>query len=98
MDRLDNDLYISTIDKALFKYDITGPLANQKELFVTADLSNWIFDIEVDPHGHIWVASAYDMRINTTGAPLPPDTLFTGFEIEEGQDGRTLLGANYLGI
>jgi hypothetical protein len=98
MDRLDDNLYISTIDKTLLKYDISGPLADQKELSVTSDLSNWIFDIEVDPHGHIWIASAQDMRIDTNGAPLPPDSLFTVFEIEEGSDGRILLGANYLGI
>jgi hypothetical protein len=98
MDRYDDNLFISTIDKTLLKYDISGPLASQEDLVVTSDLSNWIFDIEVDPQGHIWIASSRDMRIDTTGSPMPPDTLFTVFEIEEGNNGRILLGANYLGI
>jgi len=98
MDRYHDEIYVSTIDKHLYKFNIVKGIAEEKNIVVTSDLSNWIFDIEVDDTGNIWVASAYDMRIDSMGLPLPPDTVFTIFEIEEGRGGHLLLGSNMLSI
>ncbi len=98
MDRFKDDLYVSTIDKSIYKYNISHGRATEKDLFIASDLSNWVFDIEVDVDGQIWLASAYDMRMDSLGKPLPPDSSFTTYEIEEGRNGRILLGSNMLSV
>jgi len=98
MDRYGDMMYVSTIDKVIYKFDISGGMAQEKDIVMTSNLTNWVFDIEVDDAGNIWIASAYDMRMDSMGLPLPPDTLFTIFEIEEGRQGRLLLGSNILSL